>query len=1088
LNNSGDDPLLFLGQNMIQITKTISAQAFDRVFETPFHFVVRDKEKKVYAASVIGYLTQTRGLFASMVEERLLKVDAVTHGTLKGGNYRRIERSLNDDVVHTIILHKSAFYNELVATDKDVTEDEKEVYPLILATDGDLSTAAGKYLAARFGLADEWIDQYYSILPSDWIEELEVVVNQDFPLYTNAKAVRLRIKEKDLLSVITKNLKNGVLAFPNSSNGIHATFDPSMTMKEYLRQNAKVLSEQINRIRPHFVPSQDQLHWSIRTMARTPFPVQAWAIQGFTNAILAGEQPINGGDMGVGKSIQALGVAHVLYHVEGQKPMPVLLSTPGMVLSKWIDDEIRPTLPYANTRIINSSNDALKLVREVKAGWKPDGLTFFLVSMDRAKFGNPHWFAGVWKSVRRVSNDPVIRKMQEADFLSVIQKTRPNISEETAKTCFAIISKNTKTKAWHCPECTLPITVKVEEEGKKKSKSNAKDADEFECAGWHSFAKSEVPLGAFDNSSVKTAQGLPESVHVEWDRIMDNCPHCKSSLWRPALKTRGETDLKPRWPIARILRRLKKWFRLFIQDELHMTRAEGSGRGYAFGQLVKTAKSGLYLTGTMTNGKSSSIKEILWRTTPKQLLDDGFDHKTGAIAWANRYGTLKQIVKVEDNDKGKVTRRKQTALQPTEAPGISPAMTATHLLHRSVFIELGDLNLPTTQMKEIPVFLDLDDEHKKEYRNLHEELFQRARVASFKGIKNAFATFTAATLNYADQPHLGARYVIKGVDGVEDEIVRAKEFQKSYKTAKERWLIETVRNELAEDRCCLIYNTFTGEYKQNERIRDVLRVIGIDAVIMDTKVKQDERKDWLKSKAKEGAKVVITAASLMQVGLDALEYPTIICYQLPYPYNIDMLRQSVKRHHRIGQTRECRTYYPVYNGTTNMHQFMDLMRKRGSALMTEGRLDKSELNKYCRDINTALAQDLANCLAGTEVADAWKILAEKDIDERIEQIAEADFRKVLNERLEQLKEETLSLCEPIPAHYVSPVSTGTVDTQVIKQARRHRATLKDAKSGQEKVRVLDHYELFEVKEVTLRSRKEAKLSPAVGQLGFDFGF
>lgn len=112
------------------------------------------------------------------------------------------------------------------------------------------------------------------------------------------------------------------------------------------------------------------------------------------------------------------------------------------------------------------------------------------------------------------------------------------------------------------------------------------------------------------------------------------------------------------------------------------------------------------LTGTLVNGKSTSIKEILWRTNPKSLLDKGMNDSTGDLTWAERYGKLKQIVYLQDevNHQGWVTRQRKP-MQPTEEPGIAPHMTAEFLLHKTAFLDLEDLGLPLVELKEKPIFI-----------------------------------------------------------------------------------------------------------------------------------------------------------------------------------------------------------------------------------------------------------------------------------------------------------------------------------------------------------------------------------------------
>jgi hypothetical protein len=132
----------------------------------------------------------------------------------------------------------------------------------------------------------------------------------------------------------------------------------------------------------------------------------------------------------------------------------------------------------------------------------------------------------------------------------------------------------------------------------------------------------------------------------------------------------------------------------------------------------------LLLTGTLVNEKSTSIKEILWRTDAKALLIQGFDRNTGMVQWADRYGKLKEVVTIKEVDDGWVTRQKRVPQQPKEEPGIAPQLTAEFLLHKAAFLELPDMGLPLVELKEHPIFIDMDDKHKVAYNRFHNWLQQ----------------------------------------------------------------------------------------------------------------------------------------------------------------------------------------------------------------------------------------------------------------------------------------------------------------------------------------------------------------------------
>ncbi|WP_126429945.1 DEAD/DEAH box helicase [Brevibacillus marinus] len=1015
----------------------ISLSTPERYFDAVFHLAVIDQSieqntKHLIAASYVGLETSVRAISAGFCEGRDVQIDSNGRfSRVLQDKYRRIERPIGlGDVTHGMVINARATINGL-------EECKYTNVSYVFAPDGDFEKALGEHVVHRFGMPREWLRQYEHLLRKH-LQPLQIIRNPAFSMWDALVVKKLTINEDEMKNLVGEALRSGYLQIPESI--INGVYRQGMTMQEYLRENATILAEKLNQKRPRHSPDQP-LSPFIATMKRTPFPSQAHVIQGLFNTLKYENSVITSADMGTGKSIQAIGVAHVLHETRKQnnakRGTAVLLSAPGITIPKWVKKEIGGTV-HAKTEIIQSSEDALRLLRKIRKGYKPSGLEFWLVSIDRAKLDYEPYFAGVWKRL----------KGRKYDF------------------------------AWHCPECSRPL------------ERYDKDLLEMVPLGWGECAEGAPPEISDIHDALQThtlqPNGLPKGFDVKWRRSqrVNECTHedCCSRLWRPANKNRGETRNKARVNISRVLKKAKKFFDLLIVDEVHQCKADGSGRGDALHQLVGAAKKNLLLTGTLVNGKSTSIKEILWRTDAKALLAQGFDRNTGMVQWAGRYGKIKEVVTIKEVDDGWVTRQKRVPQQPTEEPGIAPQLTAQYLLHKAAFLELPDIGLPLVELKEIPIFITMDDAHGWEYRVLHENLQKECKLRATLGIKGAWSKFIPATINYADAPHLGA-YVEFGacVGDEQGTKIQAPVFPKDYYHAKERKLVEIVQQELAEGRGCVIYNNYTGAYQMNERIQTVLKAHGIDSVILD-EPNPDKRQERIDEFAEQGKKVIICNLKMVEVGLDLLHWPTIIFYQLNY--EVLAVRQAGRRAWRIGQDRECRVFYLVYNGTQQMGQFLKIMAARGHAMMVEGRLDKSSLAQYARDSQSALASDLANCFAGSDVADAWTRLAAKDI-EGVETVKEADFKRLLQQRMKALANETRRLCglPPIEEMQEEAQTQEVTKAEVIdlQAAKEKRKTF--VQQGEQ----LDLFDLYDIKVVELKPSQQKK-KVANGQLAFDFGF
>ncbi|MEF2246445.1 hypothetical protein [Paenibacillus sp. IITD108] len=812
----------------------IRMYGLDRSFEATLHVMVVEpsangRMENIIFASYMGIPEAVSAISAGLIESRNIHVGE-TEYVRSSDKFKRLERPIGlGDLSHGTV------YNSLVTLEglDEIPDSIKFNRAYLIAPEGNLGEILSNHVIHRFGLPYEWESQYPELLDF-MLTPLKIIRNDDFTeQWPNLQAAVFNGTEESVLNAIEGALRNGLLQIPSSN--VQGFFNSSMSMKEYMLQNAEIMAQKLQSHKPRHTQDM-QLHPSIGEMTRIPFPAQAHMIQALYNTFQYEDALFLSGDMGTGKSIVACGVANIINeHKQNRNEAAgtaVLLSAPGITLRKWKHKEIMGTLQNVKVNIIENSLDALKMMRKVKDGYRPEGLEFTLVGIDKAKLSPEPYFSGQWKRIAGTYDH----------------------------------------YAWHCPDCGRPLMIKDDEE-----------SDGFIPASWEAVAEGVEPdeldyYKAREERSIRT-NGVPNHVKIKWRRnrkmisctynekgyIQENERVCNAKLWRPAVWSRGETRNRPRVNIARILKRMNRYFDLYICDEAHQCKAESSGRGDAFTQMVKAAKKTLMLTGTLTNGKSSSIKELLWRTDPKSLLDAGIDHTTGSIQWAARFGKLKQIVDIEEKDNGWITKKKQKPRQPKEEPGIAPQLTAQFLLHKSGFVELSDMGLPLVELKEIPIFIDMDENHRFAYRSFHKQLEDECKKRSLKGHKGAWSKFIPATINYGDRPERGANVVFGAGDNIKE--IQAPALSADSHHAKERELLNLVSQELAEGRRCVIYNNYTGEYNLNERVAEILNKQGIRCHILD-EPNTDNRSEVLAQLEEQEVPVVICNMKLVEVGLD----------------------------------------------------------------------------------------------------------------------------------------------------------------------------------------------------------------------------
>lgn len=923
-------------------------------FTAMLHYAIENNEGELICLAMAGINMAVTAITASCISGDRIELDYGDGNyrllfPTRTSSYRRILKKTPGESTYACLLAKQFLINKEIEITKDDEEETPESF-LVRAEHGDIDHSIAIAIAHKYSLpiTPEFLDLYKKLYVyntsfyQEHSEPVKIIKNPLVQKYKDLKAVLLKnMTESKIVDILDIALKAGAIEYGQGQG----TFDPEWTeMKQYLSVNAPIMADALDSLTPYH--DMQQLDPVIATLGRIPLPAQAHAAQAIYNRLASGARyAFSNGDPGSGKSITATCLIKMLAK---NKPVSVLITAPATVVPKWVSKEIKPDLPMANIRVLNSTEDALQFRKEIKAGYKPKKIDITLVSIDRVKLGPNSWAcAALWKN----------------QYIKSEEGRLENIGKPV----------------WHCPECFEPL---------KDPEYEPQFEGDYALATWDIMA-----------------EGAPGTFPAKWRQKspLKKCHKCGSYLWRPATKPAGDLDAKkPRWSIARILKKdFRRYFDLYISDEIHEQKAANSGRGDALGQLVRSAQKIVGLTATFTNGASTSVKEILWRIAPYALLEKGFNRDTGMIQWASNYGVLEKIVKIPIGDTGIVTRKRSPRVQVREKPGINPIMPVDYLLGSCVFLELPDLGIPLVERKEIPMFITMDDEHQHEYQQFHQKLLETCKK------RGNFGPFIPGTINYGDRPDLGGyaafKYIHNGT--LMEDIVEAPKI--SGFNAKERALVDLVKQELSENRGVCIYVSYTDKYQMHSRVKHVLKQHGIEAEILPTSVSPDRRVEWLRKKEEIGTKVIISNVRLVSTGIDLLPWPTLIFYQLDY--NVNTVRQAAGRAWRIGQFRECRIYYMIMDGTQQVSQLERVMARRGHAMLTEGKLDKSELAKYSRDANTALAADIANCIADQNLSKAWKELAAKDVVD-VEMVAESEYEETIRIAMLNLANETKRLC------------------------------------------------------------------------------
>ena len=238
-------------------------------------------------------------------------------------------------------------------------------------------------------------------------------------------------------------------------------------------------------------------------------------------------------------------------------------------------------------------------------------------------------------------------------------------------------------------------------------------------------------------------------------------------------------------------------------------------------------------------------------------------------------------------------------------------------------------------------------------------------VIKGKGGRAYLATWLQTSLAYPSKP-----WGIKPIMSVDkkDQVICTPDNFPEYENLdtllpKEQLLVEKVQEEIDENRNCFIYCSFTGDVQKNctgrlkALIEKYCNLKGKVLIMEASSPKAIEREEYIHAKAAEGYRVIICNQKLVETGLDFCftykgknyNFPTIMVYQITYELAVQM--QSTRRHYRLNQTKECRTYYFVTEGTAEMAALSLMADKQVAAAALQGNFNTEGLSAMASGVD-----------------------------------------------------------------------------------------------------------------------------------------
>ncbi len=438
-------------------------------------------------------------------------------------------------------------------------------------------------------------------------------------------------------------------------------------------------------------------------------------------------------------------------------------------------------------------------------------------------------------------------------------------------------------------------------------------------------------------------EGVPLTLD-ELTRKKRRCLQCGSPLWQ------ADRSGPRRFPLADyVARRMPGFFDLLIVDEQHEYKARGSAQGLAAGTLAEACDSTLTLTGTLMGGYSSTLFHLLWRFSP--AVREEFTYRDEP-RWVARYGIVERITRKGGDDDayedGRVSRRRGYRTRLVEKPGVSPAVLF-HLIGNTAFLRLADVAAGLPEYREEVRLIALDGganrnepSQSAHYRLLADELHAAVVRALAAGSKRLLAAYLQCLLAYPDSCTNGET-VLDARDGEVIAAVPPLPEERLY--PKEQALVDLMREERRQGRRVLVYITHTASRDISPRLERVLTDAGYRvATLKSDTVPADRREDWVARAVKQGLDVLLVHPKLVQTGLDLVDFPTIVWYEVEY--SVYTMRQASRRSWRIGQRLPVRVIYFAYTGTLQAQALALVAKKLKSSLAVEGELVEEGLASH----------------------------------------------------------------------------------------------------------------------------------------------
>lgn len=822
-------------------------------------------------------------------------------------------RDEKTDLVHVVYKYNNADVNKNSNTidlffayqkDKDINAKAELFYNLL-----------NEY--TDIPMIKSWAYYLYNSLSIGYISNIKHVCDQKYYQQAPIELKKFTCQKSYIIETISNGLKNHDITIENYTEST-PTIKNITGLDSYLNNYSEILANKIqSSYVPQYVPGQDKYNNRLNDFddscyfeGMNLFYAQKCTMQSVINALETKKSTFVIGEQGSGKTIMSLGICYAFAKHDG---FNAVIMCPAHLVNKW-QREITKYVPNAEAYIIKNINDIIKLNSKIRNRHKKKSL-FMIMSKESAKLDNEYRPNAIYSISKKAficphcgktlrTKDKVSDRYYMPTILNDIDMCKQSSQNEECHNC--------GTKLW--------VTVSDNNDGWIKLGAN----------GW--FQKNR--LNALHEQLLNDANKLKK----------------QDSNILYAIEQYQEDNKKypqpnySRYPIAKYIRRYYKgYINYVIGDELHLYNGD-SAQGEAFGQLASVAYKVIGLTGTLLNGYADSLFYMLFRTMPNAMIKEGFNYNS-KDAFSKTFGVVKNVFTEELN-----VYRPQTRSIVKKLPGVSPLVFTKFLLDNAVFVNLSDMLDGLPNYSEYPTKVSMTDEMARNYEDVQNKI-----ADALRSHKKIIGSITKTLSVYPDYPY----DIEPVVDPESNEIIATPVDITNKETIlpKEQELLNIIERKHANGEKVLVYYTWTNIVDLDERLKKILTEHGYKTEVLKASVSAQNREQWIKDRV-DKLDVMLCNPSLVETGLDLLDFTTIVFYEVGY--NLFTMRQSSRRSWRLGQTRPISVYYLYYENTIQEQALSLMATKLQASMAIEGKFSEEGLQALSE--NEDLLTQIANSI------------------------------------------------------------------------------------------------------------------------------